>query len=78
MLFPWIPIMDILWVILVMAKCGHMSQFGHMAIFGPNQNGPKYAHVGYPEREHKKTNSPVKKIKSFGCLVKKLRPKNEF
>ena len=49
-----------------------------MAIFGPNQNGPKYAHVGYPEREHKKTNLPVKKSIDLDVWLKSFDPNKIF
>ena len=52
--------MAIVWVILAMAKCGQMVKFGHLAIFGHSQHGPKYEHDGYLLKEHKKNKSLVK------------------
>ena len=49
-----------------------------LAIYGHMPYDQNYDHDGYPWKEHKKTNSPVKKSSGLDAWVKSYDQKMEF
>ena len=52
-----------------------MAKFGH---FGHKLYDQKYSNDGYPEKEHKQTNLPVKKLCDLDVWLKSCDQNKDF